>query len=287
MRNFYVLRFTFLNHMIHQTPKFHLLKIYAAHFKVWMALQFQYRVAMLIWLLGLIIQPVIYMVVWANVAEANGGMVNGYSAGDFAAYFIAAMLVNHLAYTWHMWEYDYIIRQGKLSPRLLRPMHPIHADIAENISFKVLTTFVIVPTTIALILLFNPTWNPLPWSLVAFVPAIIMAFLIQFMFGWCVAILAFFTTRVMAIIRLYFLGKFFLGGQMAPLPLLPAGLQTLAKWTPYPWMMYFPVELLLGGLTPEEAANGLVVQLFWVIVSLVCVRLLWRAGVKRYAAFGA
>ena len=130
----------------------HLLKIYVAHFKVWIALQFQYRVAMIIWLLGLVIQPIIYMIVWANVAEANGGDVDGLTAGDFAAYFIAAMIVNHLAYTWHMWEYDYIIRQGKLSPRLLRPMHPIHADIAENISFKVLTMIVMVPTTIALIL---------------------------------------------------------------------------------------------------------------------------------------
>ena len=265
----------------------HFFKIYVAHFKVWIALQFQYRVAMIIWLLGLVIQPIIYMIVWANVAEANGGDVDGLTAGDFAAYFIAAMIVNHLAYTWHMWEYDYIIRQGKLSPRLLRPMHPIHADIAENISFKVLTMVVMVPTTIALILLFNPTWNPLPWSLVAFIPSIIMAFIIQFMFGWCVAIMAFFTTRVMAIIRMYFLGKFFLGGQMAPLSLLPAGLQTVAKFTPYPWMVYFPVQLLLGQLTPEAAGNGLVVQLFWVIVSFVCMKLLWRVGVKRYSAFGA
>ncbi len=261
--------------------------IYTAHFKVWIALQFQYRVAMIIWLLGLIIQPVIYMVVWANVAAANGGDVDGYTAGDFAAYFIAAMVVNHLAYTWHMWEYDTIIRQGKLSARLLRPMHPIHADIAENISFKVLTTVVIIPTTIVLALLFKPTWNPLPWSLLAFVPAIIMAFFIQFMFGWCVAIMAFFTTRVMAIIRIYFLGKFFLGGQMAPLALLPAGLQTLAKFTPYPWMVYFPVQLLLAELTPIEARNGLIVQLFWVLVSFGCMKLLWRAGVKRYSAFGA
>ncbi len=265
----------------------HLLKIYIAHCKVWIALQFQYRVAMIIWLLGLVIQPVIYMIVWANVAEANGGAVDGLTAGDFAAYFIAAMIVNHLAYTWHMWEYDYIIRQGKLSPRLLRPMHPIHADIAENISFKILTMIVMVPTTVALILLFNPTWNPLPWSLVAFIPSIIMAFIIQFMFGWCVAILAFFTTRVMAIIRMYFLGKFFLGGQMAPLSLLPAGLQTLANFTPYPSMVYFPVQLLLGKLTPEDVARGLFVQLFWVAVSIVCMKLLWRAGVKRYSAFGA
>ena len=265
----------------------HLIKIYTAHIKIWMALQFQYRVAMLIWMIGLVIQPVIYMVVWANVAEANGGVVNGYTTSDFAAYFIAAMVVNHLAYTWHAWEYDFNIRQGKLSPRLLRPMHPIHSDIAENISFKVLSQIVMIPTTIALILLFNPTWSPQLWSLLVFVPAIIMAFIIQFMFGWCVAIMAFFTTRVVAIIRVYFLGKFFLGGQMAPLPMLPVGLQTLAKFTPYPWMVYFPVELLLGRMTPEAAAKGLVTQLFWVVVSLICVRLLWRAGVKRYAAFGA
>ena len=59
---------------------------------------------------------------------------------QFAAYFIVLMLVDHVTYTWIMYEYEYRVREGMLSPALLRPVHPIHADIADNVSSKVLTT---------------------------------------------------------------------------------------------------------------------------------------------------
>ena len=264
-----------------------LFDIYRAHFKTWTAVQLQYRVAMIIWLIGLVIEPVVYLVVWSTVADVSGGTVGGFNRADFAAYFIASMVVNHLSFTWHMWEYDYIIRQGQLSPRLLRPFHPIHADIAENLSYKVITLFVMVPATIVLVLIFKPVYAPSTVSLLAFFPALIFAFLIQFLLGWALAMVAFWTTRTSAVTRMYFLGKFFLAGQLAPLALLPASLQTVATISPYRWMISFPVELLLGRVPPAEMGWGLLIQVVWVGLAVIIVKIIWRAGVRRYAAFGS
>ena len=263
------------------------LAIYQAQFKIWTAVQVQYRVAMIIWLIGIIIEPVVYLVVWSNVAEAGGGSVGGYDRAGFAAYFIAAMVVNHLTFCWHMWEYDYIIRQGQLSARLLRPMHPIHADLAENMSYKVITSVVVIPTTIILILIFKPAWQPQTLQLLAFVPALIMAFLIQFLLGWTLAMAAFWTTRISAVNRIYFLGKLFLAGQLSPLSLLPGWLQTVASISPFRWMLSFPVELLLGRVSETAVRNGLIVQFVWLLLSFTAVNLIWRAGVRRYSAFGS
>jgi ABC-2 type transport system permease protein len=265
-------------------PLFH---IYRAHFLTWTAVQLQYRVAMIIWLIGTIIDPIIYLVVWSTVADASDGAVGGFTQSDFSAYFIASMVVNHLTFTWHMWEYDYIIRQGLLSPRLLRPFHPIHADIAENISYKVITLVVTIPTTVGLILIFKPVFTPSIQSLIAFVPALVLAFLVQFMMGWALAMVAFWTTRINAIARIYFLGKLFLAGQLAPLALLPPSLQTVASISPYRWMLSFPVELLLGRLESSQIGWGLLIQMSWVALSIVIVKRVWKAGVKRYSAFGS
>ena len=49
----------------------------------------------------------------------------------------------------------------------------------------------------------------------------------------------------------------------------------------------------MSGLPAEIAAYGgpvggaLVLQLFWLVVLLVAVRFLWRAGVRRYTAVGS
>lgn len=263
------------------------LGIYQAQFKIWTAVQVQYRVAMMIWLIGLIIEPVVYLVVWTNVAAASGGSVGGFDSGGFAAYFIATMIVNHLTFCWHMWEYDYIIRQGQLSARLLRPVHPIHADLAENLSYKVLTSLVVAPTTLVLVLIFKPVWQPQTAQLVAFLPSLIMAFLIQFFLGWTLAMAAFWTTRISAINRIYFLGKLFLAGQLSPLVLLPVWLQTAASISPFRWMLSFPVELLLGRVAGTAVFTGLLAQVAWVVIGVIAVRTMWRAGVRRYSAFGS
>lgn len=262
-------------------------KIYRQFFRTWAAVELQYRVASLIWLIGTVLEPVVYLVVWTTVARTGGGSVGGFATSDFAAYFIASMVVNHLTFTWHMWEYDTIIRQGKLSPRLLRPLHPIHSDIAENLVHKLLTLIVMGPTAVILVLIFKPAWQTPLWSLLLAVPAIVMAFGVQFFCGWILAMAAFWITRVNAINRVYFLGKLFLAGQLAPLALLPPVVQVIASLLPYRWMLSFPIELLVGRLTPGEALLGLVGQGIWVLLSLWGVRVVWRAGVKRYAAFGA
>lgn len=263
-----------------------LIQIYRAQFKVAMAVELQYRAAAFIWLIGTVLEPVVYLVVWSAVAAGSGGAVGGYSGGDFAAYYISLMVVNHFTFTWHMWEYDFRIRQGQLSPMLLKPIHPIHMDIAENLSHKLFTLLVVAPTAVLLIWFFAPTWNAPVWSWLLAAPAMLLAFLIQFLFGWAVAMAAFWTTRIAAINRVYFLGKFFLAGQLAPLALLPGWLQALANASPFRWMLSFPVELIVGQLSMAEAWRGLGVQVIWVLLSVTAVKLVWRAGVRRYAAFG-
>ena len=94
-----------------------LLEVYVQQFKTTLASQVQYRAALAIWMISHVLEPVIYLVVWSTVARASGGRVGSFTTGDFVAYFIVLMLVNHATFTWIMFEYDYRIREGLLSPR--------------------------------------------------------------------------------------------------------------------------------------------------------------------------
>ena len=73
--------------------------------------QFQYRVANYFYMIGMIAEPVIYLVVWSTVAVSQGGSVGGYTAGEFAAYYIIWTLVRNMniALTPYAWE-NYIQR---------------------------------------------------------------------------------------------------------------------------------------------------------------------------------
>jgi len=264
-----------------------LAEIYYVQLKTSLAVQFQYRAATIIWMIGRVVEPLIYLVVWTTVAEARGGEVGGFGPGDFSAYFIILMLVNQMTFTWIMWEYDYIIRTGALSFKLLRPIHPIHADIADNLAYKILTLAVIIPVALLLAWIFPPTFNLQLWALAAAIPALCLAFLVRFLLEWALAMSAFWTTRINAINQTYYMIMLFMSGQFAPLSLLPEPLQWLAAILPFRWLIAFPVELILGRLDGRQALIGFAAQLIWLMIALAVLAIAWRAGVKRYSAVGS
>ena len=114
-----------------------LAELYAQQFKTTMAAMFQYRASLFIWMIGQVLEPLVYLIVWTIVSNSSGGSVGSYTTKEFAAYFIVLMLVNQITYTWIMYEFEYRVREGILSFALLKPVHPIHSDIADNVSIFV------------------------------------------------------------------------------------------------------------------------------------------------------
>ena len=261
--------------------------LYFQQFKTSLASMLQYRASLVIWLIGNILEPLIYLVVWSTVSRSSGGPVGGFAEKDFAAYYIALMLVNQVTYTWVMYEFDYRVRQGSFSSALLHPVHPIHSDIADNISSKVVSFPFVFVAAVALSVLFHPAFQITARSVAFFIPALALAFLVRFLVEWTAALAAFWTTRVNAINQIYYLAALFLSGQIAPLSLLPLPLRTAAMVLPFRWTIGFPIELILGRLTRSQILIGLTAQTAWLLAGLVLLRILWRASVRKYSAVGA
>lgn len=264
-----------------------LVDLYLQELKTSLAAMLQYRAALGIWLIGSILQPLIYLVVWSTVSGSGGGSVGPYDARDFAAYYIALMIINQVTYTWVMYEFDYRIRQGTFSTALLRPVHPIHTDIADNIASKIVSLPVMLVAAGAMTLLFHPAFRTTAWAAAVFVPAMILAYGVRFITEWTVALAAFWTTRSSAINQIHFMAVLFFSGQIAPLALLPAPLRIASYILPFRWSVGFPVELILGRLTPGQALTGLAVQAGWLVAGFGLLRLAWRGSVKKYSAVGA
>lgn len=263
------------------------LDIYATLFRTDLANQMQYRGALGIRMLGNILQPVVYLVVWLTVAKAKGGQVGGFTEGDLAAYYTILLVVNHLTASGTAARFNYRVRTGNLSPLLLHPLHPIHRDLAENLAYKILTMAAVVPAVVAMVLLFKPVMHPPLWAIVAFVPALFLAALLSFLTEWCVGLLAFWITEASALRQMYTVTGIFLTGRMAPLSFMPDWVQNVSEILPFRWMVSFPVELVQGRLKQEDALFGFVLQGVWILVSLGLLNLGWRRGLKRYSAVGA
>jgi ABC-2 type transport system permease protein len=119
------------------------------------------------------------------------------------------------------------------------------------------------------------------------VPAIGFGFAISFLFGATLTCLAFWTTRVYSVSEFYNGLLILFTGQFVPLDLMPAALQSVARVLPFQLMRYFPIQLILGKLTPEVIARNFALDLFWFAIALVAFTVVWREGLKRFSAVGA
>ena len=263
------------------------LAIWRAQARNTLAIQLHYRVSLVIWMIGLVLSPLVYLVVWTTVAHTQGGSVASYSAYDFAAYFIVLMIVDHITFTWVIFNAEFRIRQGQLSPLLLRPIHPINADIVENASYKTLMLAVLIPAAVVMSLAFRPSLHPAPWAVLAFFPALALAAVLRFTVEWTVSLTSFWISRMAALDQMYYVLVLFLSGQVAPIALLPLPMRVLATVLPFRWMVAFPVELVLGRDSPRDALIGFGLLIGWLVVGIVALRITWRRGVRQYSAVGA
>ena len=87
--------------------------------------------------------------------------------------------------------------------------------------------------------------------------------------------------------ELYYVVFTFAGGGFAPLTLYPAVAQAIVAWTPFPYLVYYPVRVLTGVSDSAEVLHVLLVQCLWLVAAWALRSVLWRTGLRRYGAVGA
>ncbi|WP_129631147.1 ABC transporter permease [Candidatus Oscillochloris fontis] len=264
----------------------HLFDFYRTTMKLAVITQLQYRTANYFYMIGMIAEPIIYLVVWSTIARAQGGSVGGYTSGSFAAYYIVWTLVRNMNIVFTPYGWEWRIQHGELSAALLRPIHPLHRDIAYFAGWKVVVIILWLPLAAALALLFRPELHPTWPGILTFLLAIWGAYLIRTMLLWCLGMLTFWTTRVSAIYELFFAVELLLSGRLVPMALLPSWAQHLARYMPFQWTFGFPIEALVGQLTPAQLLMGLAMQILWIGIGLAGVGVIWRQGMRAFTAVG-
>ena len=259
-------------------------EFYLASMRVSILSQFQYRVANYFYMIGMIAEPVIYLVVWSTIANQQGGMVGGYTPGAFAAYYIVWTLVRNMNIVFTPYGWEWRIREGRLSAQLLHPLFPIVEDLAFFLGWKPVVVVLWLPIAAFLALVFHPVLNPSPFAVVVFFVSLLGAYLIRSLNQTSLGLITFWTTRVGPVFQLYVALELLLSGRLVPMSLMPVWVQRVADLLPFRWTFGFPIEVLVGNLTNQQLLSGLGVQLFWVIVGSLLVRVVWHFAIRRYSA---
>jgi len=264
----------------------HYLGYYLSNMRIAILGQIQYRAQNYFYMVGTILEPTVYLVVWSTIANSQGGSVGGYTTGALAAYYIVWTLVRQMNVVFTPYGWEGRIQRGQLSGELLRPVHPIHSDISYFAGWKFVQIFLWLPLGAVLALIFKPVLHPTWFQVVAFFFAIWGAFLVRTMLYASLGMISFWTTRVGAIFELVFALELILGGRLVPMTLMPDWVQHVAAVFPFQWTFYFPINTLVGNPGVSEILSGLGMQVLWIAIGIVFVNIIWHFGIRRFSSVG-
>ena len=264
-----------------------LVDFYATQMRTSVVAQLQYRAANYFYMVGMVAEPVIYLVVWKTIANSHGGSVQGITAGQFAAYYIVWTLVRNMNIVFGAPFWEWRIREGRLAGDLLRPLNILHYDLAYFAGWKFVVVALWIPIALGLSAVFHPDLHPSALQIVVFIVAIWGAYFVRTMFQATIGMLNFWTTRGAAVFDLYMAIEMLLSGRLVPLKLMPGWVQTLADFLPFKWTFGFPIESLVSDMSTRSLLLGLGAQVMWTAIGYVLFTFAWRAAIKRFSAVGA
>lgn len=268
-----------------------------AFFNAYYAMMTTYRGEIFLWAIATSM-PLIMMGIWVQAGES--GAFEGFSSIDAARYFIGVFIIRQLTICWVVYEFEWNVVSGRLSALLLQPCDPIwryimlHAgEQATRLPFSVIfigLSLFIFPEALWGNAEQPGLWLPVWWRCLLAILCGYLAFLLRFFIAYTISMAAFWIERISALEGINYLPYLFLSGLVVPLQTLPAWLQDAILWTPYPYVLWFPAQLVAAppeAMPPALIARGLATIAGWLVVFGLLQRFFWHRGLKHYSAMGA
>jgi ABC-2 type transport system permease protein len=248
--------------------------------------EFVYKKQLLGWIIADTVKVTTLCFVWSAASVSREDISTGY----VVSYYLLLMLVSKLTtdYTIESGVRDMVT--GKFSNLLTKPFNYLIEYVGKDIGNNLLRFMLFLPAFIVGVIFasLNNWWiydfNPL--YLLLFLLSAIIAFLISFILGNTVSLVAL-RIKQMDSIRIFFYNtSAILSGEVIPIVFLPLLVQKIFNVLPFRYTLSFPVEILLGKLDPVSILYGFVVSILWLLILFIIYKFTYRYFIKYYEAEG-
>jgi ABC-2 type transport system permease protein len=215
--------------------------------------------------------------------------MGGYSRNGMLLYYVSVILTARLVRPADLeWAISDDIYQGALNRYLLYPVSYGVMKYATQIGalFPAIVQVTLFGAWVPFVLGVPEGLHVTPVSACMAAGAILVANLLHFLTVYPIQLVAFWADNCWSLLVAHRLVVMVFGGLLLPLTLFPAWSQPIMNALPFKYMFAFPVDALLGRLTPGEYAAGLGIALGWCAAGAVLTALVWRRGTLQYTGVG-
>lgn len=242
---------------------------------------------MLIFSIGSIITPIIALALWLTASSHTSV---SYNQNELILYFVFAVYVGIVTEMWQAWAINERINNGDFSTLLTKPFPILMNFILENLgdkTYKIATISLSVP----LVYLLVPVniWAQINISLVStflFLLALVMGYLIMFFIEMSIGLSAVWFYEIGFLKNYLDLATTIFAGRVVPLVFFPGILLSIANFLPFRYSISFPIEIIINKLGFSDIIFGFGIGIFWLILTFMIYKLIYKSFVKSYKGYG-
>lgn len=263
---------------------------YLTIFKISFQQEFAYKVNFIMWRVRNTIQILINYFLWSAIFIDSSVNLFGYDREKILTYIFGMIIVRALVLSARAMDVSSDISQGDLSNYLVRPISYFKYWFTRDVSSKVLNVLFATGEFLILYVILRPTlyFQGDVTILAMFALSIAIAIMIYFSIIFMVSSIPFWAPElgwgghfIVTVIIVEFLS-----GSLFPIDILPTALQKVLMLTPFPYMIFFPIQIYIGKVSTAMFLQGTYVSLIWAIGLWFLMRFIWNRGMKSYQAFG-
>jgi ABC-2 type transport system permease protein len=226
---------------------------------------------------------------WRAVFASGKEGIAGYDLAQMTSYYLVVTIVDALtAVAEDDWQIAADIKDGNISQFLLKPIDYLSYRLClYGAGRLVFTCCALLPVAGFIFVqrehfVVPHDWGTLGW----FILSLVLAGLLQFFISYTMALLAFWVMEVSTFIFIMFAFEYIAGGHLFPLDILPPAAFKVLQFTPFPYQVFFPVNVYLERVSGPSLHQGLAIQAAWVLAAYFLARFVWHRGIRKYSAVG-
>ena len=203
-----------------------------------------YRAEALVWFIGEAIIPLVMVALWL-AAYRSVDRIGNYAVEDMVSYYVMFLVLSNLLTPHLEWNTGEFIRSGTFSKHLLRPFTYQLWQLTVEVAYKGVRVVFLVPMLLLFLLLFGQEmlgsfalrWETAPHTAGEHDNVILAELLPQDVSG-SFGVLG--GPEAGGIIQAYAVVTMFLAGSIIPLDLMPAAVERMTHFLPFPLPVLLP-----------------------------------------------
>jgi len=249
---------------------------------------FVYRLNFLLWRFRSFVFFLSLLFFWLAIYGDQAELL-GYQKAQMLSYVVGIAFLKSFVLGSRSVDLTGQIRTGQLTKIVLAPIGIFRFWLSRDLADKFLNIFfTLIEIGTVLIVFGFPFYFPQSlFSILAFLVMVVLAVFLYFFLSMTLAITAFWTEEIWAtrwLFGIVFLE--FFAGAFFPIDVLPVWLAKIISFTPFPYLVFFPLKIWLEQLSTAAIGQAIVLCSAWLVFFYWLAHFLWQKGVKNYGAYG-